>query len=49
MFTATSTGYIVSMDLENDVFDSFKITATLIEPQGAEDITNATAEALIEF
>jgi len=48
-FTATSTGYIVSMDLENDVYKSMKVKAVLIEPQGATHITDATCKALIEY
>lgn len=44
-FSATSTGYIVSMDLESDVFESMKITATM---NGAY-VTNATTKTLIEF
>lgn len=43
-FTATSTGYMLSMDLEDDLIKEFKVTATI-----SGDVTDATAKTLIQF
>ena len=47
-YDATSTAAIVSLDLENDVFTSFKVSATQIYTSGGI-LSGATVKALLEY